>query len=136
MMQRHARASEKRRFPRKIVHISGMGELISKWTGGDGKRLHETKGTGNRFPISTADVSSCGLQIHFNADLVGGDFVRLIFAPNDPATRLVVEGYLVWVRKNAVDIFGRYTAGVRMKLPDTHLPEKMAKVETGMEEAA
>jgi hypothetical protein len=134
MPPRHARASEKRRFPREIVHLSGVGELVSKWTGGDGKRLHETKGTGNKFPVSTADVSSCGLQIHFNADLVGGDFVRLIFAPNDPATRLVVEGYLVWVRKNAVDIFGRYTAGVRMRENDDKLPEKMVKAENALQQ--
>jgi len=133
-MQRHTRASEKRRYPRDIVHISGIGELISKWTNGDGKRLHETKGAGSKFPISTADASSCGLQIHFNADLVGGDFVRLIFAPNDPATRLVVEGYLVWVRKNAVDIFGRYTAGVKMKEPDNDLPAKLVKVENSLQE--
>ena len=132
-MQRHTRASEKRRYPRDIVHIPGVGELISKWTGGDGKRLHETKGSGNKFPISTADVSTCGLQIHFNADLVGGDFVRLVFAGNDPATRLVIEGYLVWVRKNAVDIFGRYTAGVKMKQEDANLPAKMVKAEQAIQ---
>jgi len=133
MPSRHTRASEKRRYPRDIVHLSGMGELISKWASGDGKRLHETKGGGTKFPISTADASSCGLQIHFNADLVGGDFVRLIFAGNDPGNRVVIEGYLVWVRKNAVDIFGRYTAGVRMKEPDEGLPARMAKAESGLQ---
>jgi len=131
-MQRHARASEKRRNPRGIVHISGMGELVNKWTAGEGKRLHEVTGAGNKFPVSTADASASGIQIHFNADLVGGDFIRIVFAGNDLSRRLVVEGYLVWVRKNAVDIFGRYTAGLRFKKQDESIPTRLSEVEREM----
>ena len=126
---RGTKSSEKRVFPREIVHLSGTGTILSKGPGGEGKRMHEAKGGGARFPVSTADVSASGLQLHFNADLVTRDMLRLMFPGNEPGQQLEIEGQLVWVRKNAVDIFGRYTAGMHFRKPDDSLPARLVAAE-------
>jgi hypothetical protein len=122
-MMRSARSDEKRRRPRETVRLSGTGVIITKGPGGDAGRL---RGGESRFPVATADVSASGLQMHFNADLVARDTVRLSFLGGVSDEPIEVEGHLVWVRRNAVDIFGRYTAGVCFSKPDESLPARFA----------
>ncbi len=119
---------EKRQYPREVVQLPGTGEIMSRGPGGEGKRLHESRTGLNRFSVSVADVSAGGLQMHFNADLVGGDVVRLSFGGPETAGPLIIEGHLVWVRRNPIDIFGRFSAGVRFRRTDESLPAKFHSI--------
>lgn len=132
---RNTKGVEKRIHTREIVHLSGSGQILAK-TSGDTKRMHEARGGGERFSVSTADVSASGLQIHFNADLMARDTVKLVFPGGVPGKQIEVEGILVWVRKNAVDIFGRYTAGLRFRKLDDSLPALFVSAEQGSSKAA
>lgn len=131
---RNTKGVEKRVHAREIVRLAGSGQILVK-TSGETKRMHEARGGGERFAVSTADVSISGLQIHFNADLMARDTVRLVFPGGIPGRQIQVEGTLVWVRKNAVDIFGRYTAGLRFKHIDETMPKLFVAAEQGSAES-
>ena len=76
----------------------------------------ETPGkAAERFKTETINVSRVGMMVAFDPDMSIGDVLQITL--RHPATKdeLVFEVQIQWLRKNAMTLMGRYSAGVLFK---------------------
>jgi len=71
-------------------------------------------GIAGSFPAKTINVSRDGMLINLEYDLVPGSQLEVSFnAPSDDRPAKIIA-LVAWSRRNAINLFGRYAAGLKM----------------------
>ena len=106
--------AERRVYPRYSVHLTGECEALFRRA--PGAASDSPTGGGNpRYPLSVVNISLGGAMLTFDADFDANDTLRLHFMHPVTGRELSFEGHLVYVRKNATKLLGKYCAGMSFK---------------------
>jgi len=81
----------------------------------DASSEDRTGGGNHLYPIDIVNISLGGAMLTFDADFDADDTLRMHF--KNPATGrpLEIEGHLVYVRRNATRLMGKYCAGMSFR---------------------
>lgn len=106
--------AERRVYPRYSVHIPGETEVLFR-RAPDADAEDKTGGGNRRYTIDIVNISMGGAMLTFDTDFDSNDTLRMHF--NHPVTgkKLEIEGRLVYVRKNATKLMGKYCAGMAFR---------------------
>ena len=115
--------AERRVFPRYSLHLTGETEALFRrapdFFSEASKVIKD-----HRYQVDIVNLSMGGAMITFEADFDEGDTLRMHIAHPVTGKKLVVEGHLAWVRKNATKLMGKYCAGLSFRnTTDTALAE-------------
>jgi hypothetical protein len=67
------------------------------------------------FLAKTINVSRSGLLINSDADLVPGTRLALTLEAPDDGHTIRIEADVAWSRRNSINLFGRFAAGLRIR---------------------
>lgn len=81
----------------------------------DALREDPTGGGNHRYPIDLVNISMGGAMLTFEADFVADDTLRMFFRHPTTGKELSFEGHLVYVRRNATKLLGKYCAGMAFR---------------------
>ena len=100
---------EKRKHPRFTVSLKCTATVLGH------------SAAARQFQVTVINASAGGIQLHYDINLQLGERIQLALpAPLPPvASEVVVD--VVWFRKNAINFFGHYAAGVRFRSPSEDL---------------
>jgi hypothetical protein len=106
--------AERRVFPRYSLHLKGETEVLYR-RAPDALREDPTGGGNHRYPIDLVNISMGGAMLTFEADFVADDTLRMFFRHPTTGKELSFEGHLVYVRRNATKLLGKYCAGMAFR---------------------
>lgn len=116
-MPEYGSVVERRSFPRYSLHLAGEAEALFRRPPTHQEGEDEPLPDG-RYHIDVVNISQGGLQLIFGVAFDAHDVIRMYFTHPSTGARIVTEGELVWVRKNAMKVLGKYYAGLAFR--DTH----------------
>jgi hypothetical protein len=74
-----------------------------------------------QIPAIMINASAGGAQLHYDSGIMPGERLNLTFPAPLPPVMNHAEVTVVWVRKNAINLFGHYAAGVKFQRPSEDL---------------
>ncbi len=104
--------SERRTDARFSLHIVGTAEALYRRAPASTPR-----GPGH-FKAETINVSRGGMMLGFDPDMSLGDVLRLHLRHPRTKDEMSFEVQIQWLRKNAITLMGKYSAGVIFKNRD------------------
>ena len=113
-MSEYGSVAERRIFPRYSLHVGGEAEVLFRRTPVPVEG-EDQPGSDGRYPIDIVNISQGGAQLTFGAPFDAHDVVRLFLTHPITGNIILLEGELVWVRKNASHLMGRYYAGLSFR---------------------
>jgi len=81
----------------------------------DSTREDPTGGGNRLYPIDLVNISMGGAMLTFDSDFDANDTLRMHFTHPTTGQKLVFEGHLIYVRKNATTLLGKYCAGMAFR---------------------
>ena len=109
-----ARHDEKRTAPRTTTVVPVQCIIIGHQASAPlGIRTTQAKGT--EFSAKTINVSKEGILINSNSDLTIGTQLEVVMTAPTDGHQIHVYTDVAWSRKNAINLFGRYAAGLKIK---------------------
>jgi len=113
-MPEYGSVVERRAFPRYSLHLTGVAEALFRRqpTALEGEELPDEMG---KYPIDIVNMSKGGVQLTFNVAFDAHDVLRMNIIHPETDQPIRLEGELMWVRKNATDLMGKFYAGLAFR---------------------
>ena len=106
--------AERRVYPRYSLHIPGETEVLFR-RAPDAASEDPTGGGNRRYPIDIVNISMGGAMLTFDADFDANDTLLMHFTHPVSGKKLAIEGHLVYVKKNATRLLGKYCSGMAFR---------------------
>ena len=100
---------EKRKHPRFTVSLKCTATPLGR---GSASLL---------VPATIINASAGGIQIHHDFNIQSGERLELVLPAPLPPVASPVEVDVVWTRRNAINFYGHFAAGVRFRFPSEEL---------------
>lgn len=107
------RAEEKRTAPRVTTVVPVECRVLGSGT----VTIPSQRGAprARDFSARTVNVSRDGLLINCDADLLAGTPLEVTWNAPDDGRVVRIQADVAWSRRNAINLFGRYSAGLRIR---------------------
>lgn len=112
-----ARHDEKRTAPRTTTIIPVKCIIVGPRASAP-LSFRTRQAQGSEFPAKTINVSQEGLLINCESDLTVGTQLQISLSAPTDGHSIQLHADVSWSRKNAINLFGRYAAGLKIKQID------------------
>ncbi len=117
-MPEYGNPAERRVHTRYGLHMAGEVEVLYRrdldrmQDEKDKEYLHSLR---VRHPVNMLDISRGGTMITFDAEFSPNDVLQVHFCHPITARPVILEGQLMWMKRNAAGIYGKYCGGLSFR---------------------
>ena len=109
-----ARHDEKRTAPRTTTVMPVKCIIIGHQASAP-LSFRTAQAEGSEFPAKTINVSKEGILINCDSDLTVGTRLQIVMTAPTDGHQIHLHADVAWSRKNAMNLFGRYAAGLEIR---------------------